>query len=124
MPSNWEVLLHDTFVKELEKLDESLQDELFAHAKLLANYGPHLGRPTVDTLKGSSHFNMKEMRFSWRQEIWRVAFAFDPRRQAILLVAGNKCGVNQSLFYKRLIEVAEHRYQEHLQNLNHTIGKE
>jgi len=124
MPSNWEVLLHDTFVKELEELDESLQDELFAHAKLLANYGPHLGRPTVDTLKGSSHFNMKEMRFSWRQEIWRVAFAFDPRRQAILLVAGNKCGVNQSLFYKRLIEVAEHRYQEHLQNLNHTIGKE
>ena len=124
MLSNWEVFLHDTFVKELEELDESLQDELFAHAKLLANYGPHLGRPTVDTLKGSSHFNMKEMRFSWRQEIWRVAFAFDPRRQAILLVGGNKCGVNQSRFYKRLIEVAEHRYQEHLQNLNHTIGKE
>ena len=124
MSSNWEVLLHDTFVKELEELDESLQDELFAHAKLLANYGPHLGRPTVDTLKGSSHFNMKEMRFSWRQEIWRLAFAFDPRRQAILLVGGNKCGVNQSRFYKRLIEVAEHRYQEHLQNLNQTIGKE
>ena len=124
MLSNWEVFLHDTFVKELEELDESLQDELFAHAKLLANYGPHLGRPTVDTLKGSSHFNMKEMRFNWRQEIWRVAFAFDPRRQAILLVGGNKCGVNQSRFYKRLIEVAEHRYQEHLQNLNHTIGKE
>ena len=124
MSSNWEVLLHDTFVKELEELDESLQDELFAHAKLLANYGPHLGRPTVDTLKGSSHFNMKEMRFNWRQEIWRVAFAFDPRRQAILLVGGNKCGVNQSRFYKRLIEVAEHRYQEHLQNLNQTIGKE
>ena len=124
MLSNWEVFLHDTFVKELEELDESLQDELFAHAKLLANYGPHLGWPTVDTLKGSSHFNMKEMRFNWRQEIWRVAFAFDPRRQAILLVGGNKCGVNQSRFYKRLIEVAEHRYQEHLQNLNHTIGKE
>ena len=43
MLSNWEVFLHDTFVKELEELDESLQDELFAHAKLLANYGPHLG---------------------------------------------------------------------------------
>ena len=55
MLSNWEVFLHDTFVKELEELDESLQDELFAHAKLLANYGPHLGRPTVDTLKGSSN---------------------------------------------------------------------
>ena len=124
MPSNWEVLLHDAFVEELEQLNERLQDELFAHAKLLANYGPHLGRPTVDTLKGSSYFNMKEMRFSWQQEIWRVAFAFDPSRQAILLVGGNKCGVNQSRFYKRLIDVAENRYQEHLQNLNQTNLKE
>ena len=124
MPSNWEVLLHDAFVEELEQLNKSFQDELFAHAKLLANYGPHLGRPTVDTLRGSTYFNMKEMRFSWQQEVWRVAFAFDPRRQAILLVGGNKCGVNQSRFYKRLIQVAEHRYQEHLQDLNQTNLKE
>ena len=124
MRSNWEVLLHDAFVEELKQLNEGLQDELFAHAKLLANYGPHLGRPTVDTLKGSSYFNMKEMRFSWQQEVWRVAFAFDPKRQAILLVGGNKCGVNQSRFYKRLIQVAEHRYQEHLQGLNQTNLKE
>ena len=124
MASNWEVLLHDAFVEELEQLNESFQDELFAHAKLLANYGPHLGRPTVYTLRGSTYFNMKEMRFSWQQEVWRVAFAFDPRRQAILLVGGNKCGVNQSRFYKRLIQVAEHRYQEHLQDLNQTNLKE
>ncbi len=124
MPSNWEVLLHDAFVEELEQLNESFQDELFAHAKLLANYGPHLGRPTVDTLRGSTYFNMKEMRFSWQQEVWRVAFAFDPRRQAILLVGGNKCSVNQSRVYKRLIQVAEHRYQEHLQDLNQTNLKE
>jgi hypothetical protein len=118
------VLLHDAFAEELEQLNESLQDELFAHAKLLANYGPHLGRPTVDTMKGSSYFNMKEMRFSWQQEVWRVAFAFDPKRQAILLVGGNKCGVNQSRFYKRLIDIAENRYQEHLHNLNQTNLKE
>ena len=124
MPSNWEVVLHDAFVEVLEQLNESLQDELFAHAKLLTNYGPHLGRPTVDTMKGSSYFNMKEMRFSWQQEVWRVAFAFDPKRQAILLVGGNKCGVNQSRFYKRLIDIAENRYQEHLHNLNQTNLKE
>lgn len=124
MSSKWEVLLHDAFVEELEQLNESFQDEFFAHAKLLANYGPHLGRPAIDTLKGSTYFNMKEMRFSWQQEVWRVAFAFDPRRQAILLVGGNKCGVNQSRFYKRLIQVAEHRYQEHLQDLNQTNLKE
>ena len=124
MLSNWEVVLHDAFVEELKQLNERLQDELFAHAKLLANYGPHLGRPTVDTLKGSTYFNMKEMRFSWQQEVWRVAFAFDPHRQAILLVGGNKCGVNQSRFYKRLIDIAENRYQEHLHNLNQTNLKE
>ena len=48
-------------------LDEKLQDELLAHAKLLAEFGPNLGRPTVDTLKGTSHANMKEMRFGLRK---------------------------------------------------------
>ena len=51
----WTVLLHDDFAVELTALDEELQDELLAHAKLLAEFGPNLGRPTVDTLKGTSH---------------------------------------------------------------------
>jgi hypothetical protein len=52
------VLLHDDFAVELTALDEELQDELLAHAKLLAEFGPNLGRPTVDTLKGTSHANI------------------------------------------------------------------
>jgi hypothetical protein len=60
----WTVLLHDDFADEMAVLDEKLQDELFAHAKLLAEFGPNLGRPTVDTLKGTSHAHMKEMRFT------------------------------------------------------------
>ena len=71
---NWTVLLHDDFADELTALDQKLQDELLAHAKLLAEFGPNLGRPTVDTLKGTSHANMKEMRFNWMGEAWRVAF--------------------------------------------------
>ncbi|MHB1013548.1 MAG: type II toxin-antitoxin system RelE/ParE family toxin, partial [Desulfobacteria bacterium] len=67
------------------KIDR-LQDELLAHAILLKDYGPNLGRPTVDTLFGSKYPNMKELRFNWEKEVWRVAFAFDPRRQAVLLV--------------------------------------
>jgi hypothetical protein len=59
-------------------LAEDLQDELLAHAKLLAQFGPNLGRPTVDTLKASRHTNMKELRFAWSGEVWRVAFAFVP----------------------------------------------
>ncbi|NDE94423.1 MAG: addiction module toxin RelE, partial [Betaproteobacteria bacterium] len=86
----WTVLFHDASDAEFEALVDELQDELLAHAKLLAEFGPNLGRPTVDTLKGSQHPNMKELRFSWSGQVWRVAFAFDPQRQAILLVGGDK----------------------------------
>lgn len=61
----WTVLLHDSFEAELHGLAEDRQDELLAHARLLARFGPHLGRPHVDTLKGSRHANMKELRFDW-----------------------------------------------------------
>lgn len=120
----WTVLLHDAFADELAAFGENLQDELFAHAKLLAEFGPHLGRPTVDTLKGTSHANMKEMRFNWMGEVWRIAFAFDPQRQAVLLVGGDKGGADQKRFYKRLIAVADSRYSEHLATLDDATVKE
>ena len=113
----WIVLLHDAFGNEFALMPESLQDELLAHANLLAQFGPNLGRPTIDTLKASRHANMKELRFTWSNEIWRVAFAFDPQRQAILLVGGDKGGADQRRFYKRLISVADDRYDEHLATL-------
>ncbi|WP_131111559.1 type II toxin-antitoxin system RelE/ParE family toxin [Sulfuricystis thermophila] len=111
---NWAVLFHEAFDAEFADLAEGLQDELLAHARLLAEFGPNLGRPTVDTLKGSRHTNMKELRFSWQGEVWRVAFAFDPKRQAILLVGGDKAGADQRRFYKYLIRVADERFDEHL----------
>jgi hypothetical protein len=111
---SWTVLFHEDFHDELSVLDDDLQDELLAHARLLAEFGPNLGRPTVDTLKGSRHANMKEMRFSWVGENWRVAFAFDPHRQAVLLVGGDKGGADQRRFYKRLIQVADDRYGDHI----------
>ncbi|MDE3021733.1 MAG: type II toxin-antitoxin system RelE/ParE family toxin [Pseudomonadota bacterium] len=110
----WAVLFHDEFALEFEQWVPALQDELLAHALLLRQYGPHLGRPTVDTLNGSRHANMKELRFNWNGGIWRIAFAFDPDRQGILLAAGNKAGVNQKRFYSKLIELADQRYEAHL----------
>lgn len=63
---------------------------------------------------------MKELRFSWLGQVWRVAFAFDPRRQAILLVGGDKGGMNQRRFYQRLIRLADERYEGHLaQRIGH-----
>ena len=119
----WAVLFHDDFDAEFQALQEGLQDELLAHANLLAEFGPNLGRPTVDTLKGSEHVNMKELRFAWSGQVWRVAFVFDPKRQAILLVGGDKGGVDQRRFYKRLIKLADSRYNDHLATIS-SITKE
>lgn len=121
---SWTVLFHDAFDVEFKSLDQGLQDELLAHALLLSEFGPNLGRPTVDGLKGSKHANMKELRFGWEGGIWRVAFAFDPQRQAILLVGGDKGGADQRRFYKRLIAVADGRFDDHLATLTTVKGKE
>ena len=118
---SWIVLFHDAFDAEFQDLAEDLQDELLAHASLLAEFGPNLGRPMVDTLKGSRHANMKELRFSRAAQVWRVAFAFDPQRRAILLVGGDKAGVDQRRFYKRLLMVADQRYDNHLGTLRQFI---
>ena len=85
--------------------------ELLAHARLLSEFGPALGRPAVDTLKGSRIANLKELRFSAAGGVWRVAFAFDGRRIAVLLVAGDKRGAAQARFYKTLIRKAEQRWE-------------
>jgi hypothetical protein len=113
----WTVANHDEFDAEFDALPEEVQDELLAFTVLLETYGPTLGRPHADTLAGSKYANMKELRFSAADGVWRVAFAFDPRRQAILLVAGDKSGVGQKRFYKRLIRVADDRFADHLEDL-------
>lgn len=108
----WTVLLHETFDPEFLKLGDNVQDALAMRAKMLKEHGPHLGRPHVDTLKGSKHSNMKELRFDADNGVWRVAFAFDPDRQAILLVAGDKAGISKKLFYKQLIQKADKRFTD------------
>jgi hypothetical protein len=80
----WIVLFHDEFEVEFDASEVALQDELLAHAQLLQDYGPNLGRPTVDTLKGAPIANLKELRFQYLSQVWRVAFAFDQKRQAIV----------------------------------------
>jgi hypothetical protein len=113
----WTVEFHDDFDPEFEALPEEVQDELLALADSLEKFGPQLGRPKVDTLKGSKYSNMKELRFEAADGVWRVAFAFDPRRNAILLVAGDKSGVGQRRFYKQLIKKADARFESHLDQL-------
>jgi hypothetical protein len=110
----WDVEIGDELDEEWNQLPVEVQDEILAHGKLLAQFGPALGRPRVDTLNGSRYANMKELRFDAAGGVWRVAFAFDPRRRGILLVAGNKSGVSEKRFYKQLIAKADARYEAHL----------
>ena len=86
----WTVEIGDEFWPEFQELPEDVQSEILALSRLLQQLGPQLGRPRVDTLKDSRHANMKELRFDAADGVWRVAFAFDPRRKALLLVAGDK----------------------------------
>lgn len=98
-------------------LDQDSYEQVIAALELLAERGPQLGRPLVDTVVRSRHRNMKELRpgSSGRSEL-RILFAFDPERHAILLVAGDKAG-NWTKWYKTNIPIADDLFDDHLRIL-------
>lgn len=101
----------------LASLDQGSREQVVAAIELLEDRGPQLGRPVVDTVSRSQHRNMKELRpgSSGRSEL-RILFAFDPERQAILLIAGDKAG-NWQRWYKKNIPLADNLFDEHLRRL-------
>ncbi|MGC4865058.1 type II toxin-antitoxin system RelE/ParE family toxin [Micromonospora sp. DT53] len=119
----WDVKLHPE-VEEwfpLPLQDGSRQRRLISEAiDLLVEHGPALGRPLVDRLKGSIFHHMKELRpgSTGSTEV-RMIFAFDPVREAVFLVAGDKSGQWQT-WYKTAVPLADDRFQEHLSRLRGT----
>ena len=113
----WTVDIHPDFNPEYDELGIEVKKELFAKVKLLEEFGPQLKRPHADTLEGSKHDNMKELRFKADNGVWRIAFAFDPDRQAILLVGGDKSGTSKKRFYRTLISKADDRFNRHLKEM-------
>jgi len=114
----WTVEFADEFDPEFDALDPAVQDELLAQLAVVEQQGPLAKRPRVDTLKGSKHANMKELRFSAAGGEWRAAFAFDEERKAIVLVAGDKSGKgSEKRFYKSLIARADKRFDAHVERL-------
>jgi len=109
----WDVEFHSDFMDEYQGLPKEVQDELLAHVEVLEIIGPQMNRPPVDTLKGSKYKNMKELRFDTCGGTWRFAFAFDPNRQAVVLCGGDKSGISERRFYKRLIAKADSRFDAH-----------
>ena len=113
----WTVALYPAFAPEYAELPEEVRADLVAVMQALEVVGPALGRPTVDTLNGSKHANMKEIRFKADDGVWRFAFAFDPKRHAIVFCGGDKSGVSGKRFYERLIDKADARFAAHLATL-------
>src|ERR1700681_3846890 len=113
----WSVEIGDEFEPGIDAMDEDVQTEVLALSRLLQQFGRGLGRPRVDTLSGARHANMNELCFSASGGEWRLAFAFDTRRKAILLVAGDKSGVSEKRFYRELIRKADERFDTHLARL-------
>lgn len=113
----WAVATTDEFDEWFSDLGEDAQAEVIAKVELLKLFGPRLSRPHADTLSGAKHANLKELRVDTATLALRIAFAFDPERMGILLVAGNKSGVSQKRFYKQLIDKADGLFDEHLAKL-------
>lgn len=111
----WTVEYTDEFGQWWDDLNHEVQDAIDRSVGLLERLGPSLGRPHVDAIKGSRHGNMKELRVQRGGRPYRIFFAFDPRRAAVLLIGGCKAGDKR--FYDRMIPVADDLYDVHLRQL-------
>jgi hypothetical protein len=113
--ANWRIEITDDFFEWFRSLTESQQDAVRVDIEVLEKMGPYLGRPFVDSIKGSRHSNMKELRTMHGRRHLRSFFAFDPRRTAILLLGGDKTGDKK--FYDRMVPLADRLFDQYLAEL-------
>ncbi len=111
----WTIERTDEIVDWIKELDDDAKEAIYKNLLILKEFGPSLGRPYVDSVKGSRHDNMKELRVTNKKRIFRILFAFDPKRSTILLLGGDKRGDKR--FYQRLIPLADTLFDQHLETL-------
>lgn len=111
----WEVEVTDEFVEWWDGLAQDQRESVTDRVDLLAERGPDLGRPVVERIHSSRHHNMKELRAS-KAGALRVLFMFDPRRQVILLLGGDKAGDWQE-WYEWAVPQADELYDTYLHEL-------
>lgn len=107
----WEIETSKQVTGWLEALDDQAFDQIMPAIDALEETGPTLGRPLVERIKRSRHHNMKELRSAGGNI--RILFAFDPARNAILLIGGDKTG-QWNRWYERNVPVADSLYDKHL----------
>jgi hypothetical protein len=112
----WEVIVTEKVKEWISSLDQSTRDSLGSAVGLLQELGPNLGRPYVGKIVGSKVKHLKELRpLSNANGHFRILFAFDPQRKAILLIAGDKTG-QWKKWYKKHIPLAESLYEKYLES--------
>ncbi len=111
----WEVEYTDEFGEWWNTLSEGEQDEVDVYVGLLMEKGPHLGYPLSSQIESSRHGHMRELRIQYAGDPYRVLYAFDPRRTAILLIGGNKRGDDR--WYETYIPYADRLYDKHIEGL-------
>ena len=111
----WKILVTETYEKWFLDLTDNEQEDVLAMIDVLEITGPHLSRPYADTLKGTHNVrNLKELRIQHAGKPYRVFYAFDPKRRAILLCGGRKDGKKAKQFYDTMIPLAEREFLNHL----------
>ena len=115
MDMKWEVEYTDEFGEWWDGLSEAEQESVRASVKLLGDFGPKLPFPHSSGIKGSRYGNMRELRIQHAGRPYRVLYAFDPRRCAILLIGGEKTGDDR--WYDEHVPIADQLYDEHLETL-------
>lgn len=113
---SWEVEYLDAFEDWWNDLSESEQEDVAAYVQLLEEKGPSLPFPYSSGVESSRHHHMRELRIQHAGDPYRVLYAFDPRRTAILLIGGNKTGDDR--WYDKNVPVADKLYDEYLARLN------
>ena len=111
----WNIERTDEIVSWIKELDDDAKEMILKTLFVLKEIGPSLGRPHVDSVKGSKHQNMKELRVQSKQRLFRIFFVFDPIRNAILLIGGDKRGDKR--FYQKMIPIADSLYDRYLEKL-------
>ncbi|MGX4694979.1 type II toxin-antitoxin system RelE/ParE family toxin [Streptomyces sp. JNUCC 63] len=117
MDGEWEIFIVDEVREWIDSLDDAAHARVVQALDALAEGGPGLGRPLVDTIYGSSMANLKEL----RPGTVRILFAFDPWRSSILLVAGDKAG-RWTEWYREAIPLAEQRYETYVKERSEEEG--
>ena len=110
----WVIKQTEEFQAWFENSDNASQDAILEHVEVLRQIGPQLGRPLVDTIKGSLIINLKELRFNSKNKVLRIFFVFDPDRIGVLLIGGNKAGSGDKKFYEKMIDKSEKIYSKYL----------